>query len=88
MSMSLTRLFVEHPSEVGESYTEHAAHASSYGWRLLKASLCAYAHAIVPGVHKTTASDTVKEMARELGGRQLVAREERMRRAGAIDPVI
>ena len=60
MFISPTRLFVEHPSEVGESYTEHAAAASSYGWRLLKASLCAFAHALVPAVHKTTASDTVK----------------------------
>jgi hypothetical protein len=30
----------------------------------------------------------VKEMAGELTGRSLVAREERMRRAGAYDPVI
>ncbi|MGZ8370000.1 MAG: DUF6356 family protein [Caulobacteraceae bacterium] len=82
------KLFAEHPSEVGESYLEHAGKASSYGWRLLKASLCAYTHAIIPGVHKATASECVCEMARELGGRQLTAREERMRRAGAYDPVI
>lgn len=88
MSNPFTRLFFEHPSEVGESYAEHAAASSTYGWRLLRASLCAFAHAIVPGVHKTTASETVKDMARELGGRQMIAREERMRRAGTFDPVI
>jgi hypothetical protein len=82
------QLFLQHPSEVGESYGEHAAAASRYGWRLLKASACAYLHALAPAVHKTTASDCVKDMARELGGRQVVAREERMRRAGAFDPVI
>jgi hypothetical protein len=82
------RLFVEHPSEVGESYLHHMGASSSYGWRLFKASMCAFCHAIVPGLHKTSASDCVKEMARELGGRSLVAREERMRRAGAYDPVI
>ena len=48
----------------------------------------AFAHAIVPEVHKTTASDCVKDMAKELGGRAVTAREERMRRAGAYDPVI
>ena len=88
MSNVLSRLFAEHPSEVGESYLEHAGKASSYGWRLLKASMCAYAHAIIPGVHKATASECVCEMANELRGRQLVARDERCRRAGAYDPVI
>jgi hypothetical protein len=86
MFRTLARLFVEHPGEVGESYVEHAGHASRYGWRLLKASTCAYIHAIVPGLHKTTASDRVREMAAELNGRAVVAREERMRRAGAWDP--
>ena len=46
------------------------------------------AHALVPAVHKTTASDCVKDMAKELGGRAITAREKRMRRAGAYDPVI
>ena len=88
MPNPFSRLFLEHPSEVGESYLHHAAASSTYGLRLLKASLCAFTHALVPALCKTTASDCVKEMARELGGRTLVAREERMRRAGAYDPVI
>jgi hypothetical protein len=88
MTNVFRRLFLEHPGEVGESYLHHFAASSSYGLRLLKASLCAFAHAVVPAAHKTTASDCVKEMARELGGRSTIAREERMRRAGAYDPVI
>jgi hypothetical protein len=83
-----SKWFLEHPGQVGETYLEHAGHASAYGWRLFKASMCAFAHAIVPEVHKTTASDCVKDMAKELGGRAITAREERMRRAGAYDPVI
>jgi hypothetical protein len=86
MSNVFSRLFLEHPREVGESYGEHAAKASSYGWRLLQASACAYVHALVPGLHKTTASDCVRGMAAELSGRAAVARDERMRRAGAYDP--
>ena len=82
------KLFLDHPSQVDESYAEHAGHSSAYGWRLFKASMCAFAHALVPAVHKSTASECVKDMAKELGGRALTAREERMRRAGAYDPVI
>ena len=88
MSNLLWKLFLDHPSQVDETYTVHAAHSAAYGWRLFKASMCAFCHALVPAVHKTTASDTVKAMAQELGGRAIVAREERMRRAGAYDPVI
>jgi hypothetical protein len=82
------KLFLDHPSQVEESYGEHMAHSSAYGWRLFKASMCAFAHALVPAIHKSTASDTVKGMAQELGGRAITAREERMRRAGVYDPVI
>jgi hypothetical protein len=86
MRKAFENLFLEHPREVGESYTEHAAAASRYGWRLLGASACAFIHALVPGLHKTTASDRVRAMAVELNGRAKIAREERMRRAGAYDP--
>lgn len=86
MLKAFEKLFLEHPQEVGETYAEHASAASRYGWRLLQASACAYIHALVPGLHKTTASDRVRAMAAELNGRAKIAREERMRRAGAFDP--
>lgn len=86
MLKAFEKLFFEHPQEVGETYAEHAAAASRYGWRLLQASACAYIHALVPGLHKTTASDRVRAMAVEMNGRASIAREERMRRAGAFDP--
>ena len=86
MPKTFEKLFLEHPQEVGESYAEHAAAASRYGWRLLEASACAFIHALVPGLHKTTASDRIRAMAAELSGRATIAREERMRRAGAFDP--
>lgn len=86
MANAFERLFVQHPREVGESYLEHAGHASRYGWRLMKAALAAFTHALIPGVCKTAASDCVREMAGELNGRVLTAREERMRQAGVWDP--
>ena len=86
MLKAFEKLFLEHPREVGETWAEHAAAASRYGWRLLKASGCAFIHALIPGLHKTTASDRVRAMAAELNGRATVARDERMRRAGVSDP--
>lgn len=81
-----SRLFLDHPREVGESYLHHAGAASSYGFRLLKAAMAAFVHALIPALCKTTASDCVCDMADELSGRRLTAREARMREAGAWDP--
>ena len=82
----ISRLFRDHPREVGESYLEHFAAASAYGFRLLGAAACAFTHALIPGLCKTTASDQVCDMAGELTSRKQKARETRMREAGAIDP--
>ncbi len=84
--MVLRRLFLDHPREVGESYGLHARHAGAYGFRLIGAGLAALVHALIPGLHKHTASRAICEMARELDGRATSARESRMRDAGAYDP--
>jgi hypothetical protein len=86
MIRALNRLFVEHPREVGETYLHHAAAASRFGFKLARLSACAFTHAVVPGVHKTTVSSEIKRMADDLGYRAEVARETRMKDAGAWDP--
>ena len=86
MIQAFRRLFLQHPQEVGESYGHHFIASSTYGTRLLKAACKAYVHALVPCLCKTAASDTVREMAGELNGRAMTAREERMRQAGVWDP--
>lgn len=86
MRNSFSALFLDHPRDAGETYIEHAGVASRFGWRLLKAAACAYCHALIPALHRTTASDTVRTMAAELNGRAITAREARMHRAGAYDP--
>jgi hypothetical protein len=88
MTRLFDRLFLEHPRDARESYAAHAAAASRYGWRLLKASAYAFTHAIVPGLFKSAASDSIKQMACELSGRAQSTCEERMRRSGTYDPVI
>lgn len=86
MSRTFHRLFVQHPREVEESYFEHLAASSRFGFRLLKLASCAFMHALVPGVHKATVSKAVCCMAEEMDGRAREARECRMRDAGVWDP--
>ena len=86
MMRALNHLFVDHPREVGETYLHHAAAASRFGLKLARLSACAFTHAVVPGVYKTTVSDEIKRMADDLGYRAQVARECRMKDAGAFDP--
>ena len=86
MIRAFKRLFVDHPREVGETYIEHAGVATRMGWRLARLSGCAFIHAVMPGAHKTTVSTTIKRMADDMGYRAEIAREARMKDAGAFDP--
>lgn len=80
------RLFTEHPREVGESYFEHMAASSKFGFKLLRLAGCAFTHALIPGVHKSTVSDEIKATARTMTSRADEARECRMKDAGVWDP--
>ena len=80
------RLFVEHPREVGETYFEHMAAAGGFGLKLLRLAGCAFCHAVIPGLFKTTVSDEIKAAAGGMGQRAEEARECRMKDAGAWDP--
>lgn len=86
MSNPLSRLLFDHPREVGESYGEHFVASTRYGLRVAKVAGYCFVHAIFPGLYRSKASDTIRAMAVELGGRAGVARDERMRQAGAWDP--
>ncbi|MFC5344982.1 DUF6356 family protein [Brevundimonas staleyi] len=86
MIRAFKRLFVDHPKEVGETYVEHAGVATRMGWKLARLSACAFIHAVMPGAHKTTVSTSIKRMADDMGYRAEIAREARMKDAGAFDP--
>lgn len=86
MIRTLNRLFVDHPREVKESYFEHMAASSRFGFRLTRLMAAAFTHALVPGICRTTVSCEIQKMAREMGGRAEEARECRMREAGVWDP--
>lgn len=85
MSNAFNRLFRDHPREVDETYLQHMAASSRFGFRLLGLAGCAFLHALIPGAHKTTVSDAIRGMARDMGGRADEARECRMRDAGVWD---
>jgi len=86
MIRTFNRLFADHPREVKETYVEHMGASSRFGFKLLKLAGCAFVHAIVPGLHKTTVSDSIRGMACDMGGRAEEARDNRMRQAGVWDP--
>ncbi len=55
----IKKLFLDHPASVGESYGEHAAFASAFGWRMFTGSLACFVHALVPALCQTTGSRAV-----------------------------
>ena len=84
-STPFDRLFRDHPREVDETYLQHMVASAGFGFKLLCLAGAAFAHAVVPGVHKTTVSTAIRSMAKDMGGRAEEARETRMRDAGVWD---
>jgi hypothetical protein len=60
------RLFLDHPATVGESYAEHFGVAGRFGMTMIKGGLGALVHAFVPVLCKTSGSDTVAELHRQM----------------------
>lgn len=85
MSSKFSRLFTEHPHEVGETYLKHMAASASFGTLLLRLAACAFIHALVPGLHRTTVSDKIRSLATDMTDRADKAREGRMNNAGVWD---
>ena len=62
----LSRLFIDHPRAVDESYVEHFGVAGRFGMTMIKGGLGALVHAFVPAWCKTRGSDTVAELHRQM----------------------
>jgi len=58
----MKNLFIQHPSEVGETYWQHARFALWIGLKLWLLSLAAVIHAIFPFLCKETTSEGVREI--------------------------
>lgn len=64
------RLFLDHPRTVNESYAEHAAVASRFGFAMIAGGLGCLVHAVVPAWCVRTGSSTVKRLYGEMAARQ------------------
>ncbi|MEM8852183.1 MAG: DUF6356 family protein [Pseudomonadota bacterium] len=63
---NLNRLFTEHPRTVNETYFEHMGVATSFGVRMLGASLACLVHGIFPFLFTKTGSRTITELYTEM----------------------
>lgn len=52
----------EHLQEVDETYFEHMAHASSFGFAMVAGGMACFLHALFPFAFVTTGSDAIKTL--------------------------
>ena len=55
-------LFLQHPADAGESYSQHLLFTIKTGGYLLLTSVALIFHGLVPKFHQTTASDRIIQL--------------------------
>jgi hypothetical protein len=58
----ISKVFLEHPRSVDETYFEHMAFAGKFSLRLFVAAFCALIHAFIPAAFEKTASRMIAGM--------------------------
>ncbi len=58
----ISKVFLEHPRSVDESYIEHAVFAGRFSLWLFAAGFAALIHAVIPCAFEKTASRMIAEM--------------------------
>lgn len=58
----ITRIFLDHPRSVEETYFEHLLFASPFSFQLLGAACVALIHAVLPCCFERTASSVVARL--------------------------
>lgn len=69
MTRAFTRIFIDHPQSVDETYFEHMRFAGWFAARLLMAGGAALVHAFIPCLFEKTASRMISEMHARLTAR-------------------
>lgn len=69
MNRVLTRIFIDHPQSVDETYFEHMRFAGWFAARLLMAGGAALVHAVIPCLFELTASRMISQMHARLTSR-------------------
>ncbi len=65
----ISKMFLEHPRKVEESYFEHAGFAGRFALRLFVAGGAALIHAVIPCLFEKTASRMIARMHAQTRGR-------------------
>lgn len=80
--LSLPKALTEHPASEGETYGEHFRVAMGFSRHLAKASMCAALHAVLPEMHKTSASAAIRKLNEclETGDRDAICVQSRRQR--------
>lgn len=65
----LTRVFLEHPRSVDESYLEHLMFAMRFAFTLFGAATAALVHALIPCLFEKTASGIIATLYERTRGR-------------------
>ena len=55
----ISRIFLDHPQKVDETYLEHARFAGGFSLRLFTAAGAALVHAVIPCLFEKTASGII-----------------------------
>jgi hypothetical protein len=58
----LSRVFLEHPRSVGETYLEHQRNAFSFAGSMMLAGIACFVHGLVPSLFRQTGSKTVARL--------------------------
>ncbi|KAA5803422.1 hypothetical protein F1654_06335 [Alkalicaulis satelles] len=74
----IKRAFTEHPASVGESYGEHLAQASSFGFAMIGAGLACLIHGLLPFLFVKTGSRCIEGL-----HQRMVTHRDRRQSAGA-----
>lgn len=62
MATPISRLFIDHPASVDETYLEHMAFAGRFSVKLFAAGFAALVHAVLPFCFEKTASRMVADL--------------------------
>lgn len=65
-SVMFSKLFLDHPRSVEESYGEHFGMALRFAGLLVLAAGACLLHAIIPGLCRTTGSDIIRKLHDEM----------------------
>ena len=56
------RIFLDHPTTVGETYREHFGVATGFGATMIVGGIKAVLHGFFPSICQTSGSDTVRKL--------------------------